>query len=155
MSENKMHCLGIRCPTQFDPNNPRAAYNCTAFETCPYADIISDESLFALGVAAFSLYMLTKDLDGGKLAEKYFNTRIYQNPNTKEQRCMCDEKLLYDDIYREFLSTFRWYENQIMDWRPVGPYKIKVWTKAGPVYIYDYTTKQISLEVNDESKDTF
>lgn len=63
----------------------------------------------------------------------------------------------YNDIFKEFLTTiWRASADTILDWRPAEDVcTIRVWTKAGPIYIYDYATKRVTLEVHHDASDTF
>lgn len=62
----------------------------------------------------------------------------------------CDNRnydITYEGIYKDFLLTYHWADHNILDYRPAGSMKIKIWTKGGPIYIYDYANKDLKLDL--------
>lgn len=80
-------------------------------------------------------------------------------PFTNKSRSYLIEKPMprtYNDIYKEFLST-KWGndESTILDWRPAEDLcTIRIWTSAGPIYIYDSLTEKLTLEVQHAANKT-
>lgn len=80
----KKHCLGTRCPTQFDPENPCRAYNCQSVDICPYADPVTDKEMYYMGFLSFCIYMFTKDQYGEEFAEKFFKNSVEYQKNKEK-----------------------------------------------------------------------